>query len=326
MRVLFLESHPMLVNGLPNGFRDAGCEVKISGPLSAENIPLLIAEFQPDLVFTLGWSHQTTHEKALWAHQAVQAARLPLVYWATEDPTHTYSFTLPLIQRLQPDFVFTICRDRVGYYRQLGIPAAHMDFGYHPGVHFKTTPQQPFSCAVGVVANAYPNTLKIYRQHYRIESLKTLVAPLVAQGMRVDFWGRGWERMEDILGAGIPGEWLHGYLEYPLANLVYSSASIMLGLQNHATQLSQRTYEIMGSGGLLLTSDTPEIRRLFTPGEDLIVSSSPEQTVELVKYYLETPDERQRISAQGQKAVAAHAYANRAAEMLRILHEENIIP
>lgn len=30
MRVLFLESHPMWIHGLPNGFRDAGHKVKVS--------------------------------------------------------------------------------------------------------------------------------------------------------------------------------------------------------------------------------------------------------------------------------------------------------
>ena len=130
--------------------------------------------------------------------------------------------------------------------------------------------------------------------------------------------------MAAFLGADIPEAWLHGYLEYPLANLVYSSASIILGLQNHQTQLSQRTYEIMGSGGFLLTSDIPEIRRMFVPGRDLAVSSAPEQTVELVNHYLKQTEERQRISAQGQKAVTTHTYAHRASEMLRILEEARL--
>jgi len=30
MRILFLESHPMWIHGLPNGFRDLGHEVMVS--------------------------------------------------------------------------------------------------------------------------------------------------------------------------------------------------------------------------------------------------------------------------------------------------------
>lgn len=325
MRILFLESHPMLIYGLPGGFRDAGCEVKISGPLSLETITTLLSEFRPDIVFTMGWSNETTDKKAHLIHKSVKAAKLPLIYWATEDPTHTHSFTLPLIQKLKPDFVFTICRERVGYYSKLGIRVAHMDFGYHPGIHFKSDPNARYSCEIGVVANAYPRILQKYPQHHRIESLKTLIVPLVKNNIRVDFWGKGWDEIEPVLGIKIPEPWIHGYLEYCDANLVYSSASILLGIQNQLTQLSQRTYEIMGSGGFLLTSDTPEVRRLFSPGRELVVSSSPEQTLELVRHYLKADAERQQISQWGQKAVSAHTYQLRAIEMLRILKEEKIL-
>lgn len=314
----------MLIHGLPGGFRDAGCEVEISGPLSLEIIETLLTQFRPDVVFTMGWSNETTDKKAFLIHKLVKAAKLPLVYWATEDPTHTHSFTLPLIQKLQPDFVFTICRERVAYYKKLGIRAAHMDFGYHPGIHFQTDPNAQYCCNVAVVANAYPRILQKYPQHYRIESLKTLIVPLVQSDIRVDFWGKGWNEIEPVLGIRIPRECCHGYLEYCDANLVYSSASILLGPQNQQTQLSQRTYEIMGSGGFLLTSDTPEVRRLFVPGKDLVTSASPEETVELTRHYLKETAERQKIRASGQKAVSAHTYQNRALDMLRILNEEKI--
>ncbi|NLL77875.1 MAG: glycosyltransferase [Clostridiales bacterium] len=325
MKILFLENHPMLINGLPNGFRDAGCEVKISGPLTEGNVPMIIEEFNPDLLFMLGWTNETTTAKAKWIHFYSKATNIPLVYWATEDPTHTYNFTLPLIKELKPDFVFTICRGRVMYYQLLGYKSAHMDFGYYPGVHYRTAPNDEYKCDIAVVANAYPNVLKLYPHHYRITSLKNLVEPLVTAGIRIDFWGRQWAELGNMLDIDIPSSWIHNYLEYTLANQVYSSASIVLGLQNQLHQVTQRTYEIMGSGGFLLTSDTPEINRLFTPGTDLITSSSPDQTLELVKHYLEAADERNEISKQGQIAVEPHSYTNRALEALRILSEQKII-
>ena len=325
MRILFLESHPMLINGLPNGFKDVGCDVMISGPLTAERLSEMFSAFKPELVFTLGWSEENTGKKVDMIRSRVAAAGVPLVYWATEDPTHTHSFSLPLIQRLRPDFVFTICRQRVDYYRRLGIKAAHADFGFHPSIHFKRTPDEAYRCAVAVVANGYPYTLKKYPLHFRKQSLKEIIAPLVQAGIRVDFWGNNWDEMDLILGCGIPEEWLHGYLHYPLSNTVYNSADIILGLQNQLTQLSQRTYEILGSGGFLITSETPEVRRLFTPGEDLIVSSSPEHTLELVRHYAKNGDERKRISEQGHKSVAVHNYANRALYMMDILQSEKIV-
>lgn len=55
MKILFLESHPMWIYGLPNGFRDAGHQVLVSGPLTKENLPNMIKEFSPDLIFSMGW-------------------------------------------------------------------------------------------------------------------------------------------------------------------------------------------------------------------------------------------------------------------------------
>lgn len=315
----------MLTNGLPNGFREAGCDVKISGPLTESNIPMMIEQFRPDLLFMLGWSSETTIAKAAWAHFYSKTAGIPLVYWATEDPTHTYSFTLPLIKVLEPDFIFTICKGRVMYYHMLGHKAAHMDFGYYSGVHYRTDPNDAYKCNIAVVANAYPNVLRLYTNHYRITSIKTLIEPLISEGIRVDFWGRNWSDMKKYLGKDIPSDWIHGYLDYTFANQVYSSASIVLGLQNQQHQVSQRTYEILGSGGFLLASDTQEIRDLFTPGKDLITSASPEQTLELVRYYLDNEEERQKISRQGQIAVEPHSYTNRALYALRTLSEQEII-
>lgn len=325
MKILFLESHPMLINGLPNGFREAGCEVKISGPLTKENIPMMIEDFHPDLLFMLGWSTETTIEKAKWVHFYSENAKIPLAYWATEDPTHTYSFTLPLLKELKPDFVFTICKGRVMYYQMLGFKAAHMDFGYYSKVHYKAAPNEKYKCDIAVVANAYPNVLHLYPHHYRITSLKILIAPLIAEGIRVDFWGRKWAEMAHLLGNDIPSDCIHGYLNYTLANQVYSSASIMLGLQNQLNQVSQRTYEIMGSGGVLITSVTPEVNRLFQSGRDLLTSDSPERTLELVKHYLNAPEEREKISKQAQIAVEPHSYLNRAKGALQALSEQEII-
>ena len=101
--------------------------------------------------------------------------------------------------------------------------------------------------------------------------------------------------MKNILGVDIPRDWIQGYIDYTDANKVYSSSDIIIGLQNLPTQLTQRTYEIMGSGGILLTNDIPIINRLFKSGRDLITSSSPEETIELVKYYLQYPEKRNVI-------------------------------
>jgi spore maturation protein CgeB len=326
MRILFLESHPMWVYGLPNGFKDLGHQVKTSEPLNRNNITPIISEFKPDLVFTIGWTPDNDNPiNQNIIRNYVKSANIPHIYWATEDPTHTLTFSLPYIKNTQPDFIFTICPTQVDNYQKLGFKATHLDFGFHPSVHYPTGIIEQYNSSLAVVANAYPNRLAEYPDHFRHTSLQTLIKPLIEANIRIDFWGRYWERMKPILGVEISPEWIHGYLNYPEVNKVYSSAAIVIGLQNHLTQLTQRTYEILSSGGFLITSDTPEIRRLFEPARDLVVSLTPEETISSISYYLQHPKEREQIRQQAIRTVAPHSYKHRAEYILKVLQKHRIL-
>lgn len=143
MKVLFLESSQAWINGLPNGFKDLGHDVRISGELTEDSLSKILSEFKPDLVvamaisneikprkiglinkyikplkipkfiISMGWTKENTGNKVEWIRKAVKKNKIPHIYWATEDPTHTFTFTLPLIKKMQPDFIFTICKERV---------------------------------------------------------------------------------------------------------------------------------------------------------------------------------------------------------------------
>jgi spore maturation protein CgeB len=324
MRVLFLESHPMWIHGLPNGFKDAGHEVKVSGPLTIDNIPRMISEFNPDLIVTMGWTPENVGEKVKWIRKYVKSSKVPLIYWATEDPAYTQCFSLPLIQWILPDFVFTICVERIDYYKKLGIKVAHLPFGYHESVHCRVDSDDKYKTSIAVVANGYPEYIKENPKCFRYKSLKTLINPLLKENIRIDFWGRYWDKMKPFVEYDIPSERIHGYLPYTEANKVYSSADIVIGLQNR--QLAQRTYEILGSEGFCLTNDTLAVRQLFKNKRDLVISSSPNETVELVYYYLSHPEEREKICKQGKLAVSSHTYRNRAEYIIKTLKEQNILP
>lgn len=80
---------------------------------------------------------------------------------------------------------------------------------------------------------------------------------------------------------------------------MYSSANIILGVQNLDFQVTQRSYEMLGTGGLLQTNNTTKIRSLFTPDKELAVTSSPVETTKLVKHYLNHPEDRLKIKKAG---------------------------
>lgn len=326
MRILFLESDPMWIYGLPKGFCDAGHTVMVSGPLTEESLKDMLSNFNPDLIFTMGHTSEHTAAKQKMIREYVTSTKIPHVYWATEDPGYTLTFSLPLIQTIEPDFVFTICPSRVDFYEGLKIPSAHLDFGYHSSVHFPDNVYEKYKVGIAIVANGYPMLYEKRPDHYRFKALQLLISPFLEENIRIDFWGRYWDQMEHILGKKIPKEWIHGFLPYTEANKVYSSADIVLGVQNHDTQLTQRTYEVLGSGGLLLTNDTSEIRKLFSPGQDLLVSQSSKETIELVKYYLRHPEERMKIKQAGMESVKKYSYKKRANYIIKILIGADILP
>lgn len=328
MRVLFFESNWVNIQGLPDGFTDLGHKVVVSGKLiEPENkIPLLIQEFCPDFIVTIGWGPiQEIHNQKL-IHKYAKQFNVPHVYWATEDPHFCKTFTLPLIHRMKPEFVFTLTPELVSLYQSKGFKAAHMDFAFHPSIHHPTHIDPAYACNIAIVANAYPEVLSNSTDHYRNTSLAELLRPLLDQNIRVDIWGKNWEDMH-ALGYDIPKNWLHGFLPFPETNKLYNSAKVVIGLQNYQTQVTQRTREVLASGGFLLTSDTPEIRRLFNVGEHLVVSSSPKQTLKLIHHYLyEHPDARQTIANNAPRAVEKDTFTRRAKYMIDVLTEEGVLP
>jgi len=325
MRILFWLSGTMWRYTLPQGFIEAGHTVDYTDSLSEESIQEKLSQFQPELAISIGWGTAQTICKQLLMRKYLKAAKIPHVYWSTEDPAYTAVFSLPLIQRVQPDFVFSISAATVDFYLKIGVKSAYMDFGYSPAIHKHIESEQNYRSSIAIVANAYPDILSSYPDHYRHRSMAALIRPLLENNLAISFWGRDWDKAKNILKYDIPQEWIHGYLPYSEANKVYCSCDIILGLQNYPHQLAQRTYEILASSGFLLTSDTPVIRNKFKAGEQLVVSSSPEETLRLVHYYLDKPEERKIIAASGQAAIAENTYQNRADYMLEVLRKYKII-
>lgn len=318
MQVLFLDAEPLFDDLLPAGLRQAGCTVRtltevLDGALERE-----LAEFRPDFVLTMGWSTFPTDERLAVIREAVDRHRIPLIYWATEDPCWHERWSVPYVRKVQPDLVLTICAEYVDRYRQLGLRAACLPFGYNHELCRPTAPQPDFACDIAVVANFYTWD---FDKLNRKRSLQELVVPLLKGGYDVKIWGNNWDRAP---GFGLPsaeGKW-HSYLSHRDAPAVYNSAKIVIGLQNEfdfRTNITMRTCEVMGSGGFLLASRTKAVEELFRNGEHLVTSGSPLETLMQVNYYLLCPQAREKIAQAGLAAVREkHTYAHRAKELLDV--------
>ncbi|HEX9060728.1 MAG TPA: glycosyltransferase [Clostridia bacterium] len=325
MRILFIESGEIWSNNLTRGFKNNGHDVLISGPISKNNLPQMIESFRPDFAITIGWGLEHTPDKLKLIQQQMEAYKIPLVYWAVEDPAYTEVWSIPLINTIKPDFVFTICPNKVEVYKQLGILSECLDFGFEETIHKPVASHTEYESQVALVANAYPDILEKYPKHFRHRSLEILIRPLLRENIRIDFYGTNWDMMEKYVGYKIPNDWIHGYLNYNEAKKVYSSSKIILGLQNYPDLLTQRTYEILGSGAFLITVDTPGVRKNFITDKDLVVSLTPEETIQKVNYYLNQTEERSQIQIQGRAAVQVHSYKARANQIINILIKNNIL-
>lgn len=300
--------------GLPQGFRELDCPVFVLRHLSKDSIEEAVDHFKPDLMITTGWAyrqHKRGHIDKLV--KKVAKNKIKHLYWATEDPRWIKECSLRCIEIYKPDAVMTIHPDSVEKYLRLGIPAEHLDFGCNPEFNKDEPPSSIYDYDVALVGHGG----KAWKS-YRKDSVQILLRPLVERGYNLAIWGKRWDRFnEEMMGFKLPKHMLKGELPYKETNKVYNSAKIIIGLQNDQTMLTSRTFEVLGSGGFLLTVPTEAVNNLFVNNVHLACSSSPEATVDIVNYFLKDTAARQAIARNGQLEVyLKHTYKERARQIL----------
>ncbi len=88
--------------------------------------------------------------------------------------------------------------------------------------------------------------------------------------------------------------------------------------ENNANNM--RLYEATGVGALLLTDRKDNLYELFEIGKEVVAYSSKEEAAELVRHYLNHPQEAERIAKAGQaRTLREHTYAQRMQELVPIL-------
>ena len=107
----------------------------------------------------------------------------------------------------------------------------------------------------------------------------------------------------------------HSDIEAPA---VYYSSKINLNisLRSIVNGIPLRVFEIMGSGGFLLSNYQSELLDYFVPGEDFDYFDSPEDLLRKIDYYLKHEEIRNRIAINGQNKIKAyHTFRDRVKAM-----------
>lgn len=87
---------------------------------------------------------------------------------------------------------------------------------------------------------------------------------------------------------------------------------------NYANNM--RLYEATGVGTLLITDRKDNLGELFEVGKEVVAYSTPEEAAEMIRYYLDHPDEAEQIAKAGQaRTLSEHTYKKRMEELVPIL-------
>ncbi len=83
-----------------------------------------------------------------------------------------------------------------------------------------------------------------------------------------------------------------------------------------------RLYEATGMGALLVTDARSNLGELFDVGAEVVAFETPRDAGELVRYYLDHPEEAQAIAAAGQaRTLREHTWTNRMERLSRFVGE-----
>lgn len=96
-----------------------------------------------------------------------------------------------------------------------------------------------------------------------------------------------------------------------------SRINLNISLRSIKSGMPLRAFDIMGSGGFLLSNYQEDFLENFTPGVDFEYYESENDLLQKTEYYLSHDEERRAIAKNGHdKVAAAHTYRDRVREML----------
>lgn len=293
------------------GAKQLGHDASLINPKSVQELERILVTAEPDLLMTLG-SPAYFHTDILQYIGSRKTPHMKYIHWDTDGITWM-ELEMNHIRLSQPDKVFTVCPQMFEKLKKEKIPSDMLLFGVNSEIHHPGGEVDAYKGLITFAGGAYPEVVYRVPKHHRRLSMEVLFEPLLKQGYEIDFFGdfRHKQVIKSLFGHDISNERIHGRCPYERIHEIYSNCFINLVVQNSEYATMKRTFEILGSGGFIMAYPNATLGELFSIGKDLVVSRTPEETLELVEYYKNNLDKYDEIRKNALKAVEEHTYKKR---------------
>ncbi|RDU36721.1 hypothetical protein DRW41_11745 [Neobacillus piezotolerans] len=311
MKILFTNPPPIIKYGMQPGFEKMGWKTdRLEVPEQSEKgLIQKINRFKPDYLFTEGGV-----DTKRFVFPVLEKFQIPHIYWAIEDPVANDSLAMEWAEKSV--LTLTPCAEMLKNYKRKNHKAICIPFAMDPDYYNRKKPKKPYSDLDAVhIGNNYD----VFDERY--EAYTYILQPFIDKGKAIAIYGMDWQNPNHRFN--VPGPFAKGYLSHEESVYAYSSAKITLGVHSitdSGTMQSMRTFEVLGCAGFFLTQRTKAIESMFKNHKHLVWSSSYDETVNLMEFYLKNEKEREKIAKTGQEFVYKHhTYKQRAAEIIKNL-------
>ena len=253
-------------------------------------------DFQPDIVLVL--KGDALLPKYIENIRKSTGAKIAL--WYPDDPR----FFRSLVSHIAPryDVVFTYSKNARMLYESISVSNVfRIPFGCDPFVHKGKLIQKGLLKRALFIGTFTPKRYLFIRK-------------LISLGCPVDIVGPKWVFAPKKL-----------VVEPPLIGPEYvakmQSYSVVLNIHNHISYgPNMRTFEVTGSGGVLLTDRAEDVTDFFYEGKEILVYDSPEHAAQQIKEFIEAPEILYEMASKAQGRCYSHnTYDKRAKLILSLI-------
>lgn len=191
---------------------------------------------------------------------------------------------------------------------KLGLNAFYLPQCFDPNIHkcndLSEEDIAKYGCDITTAGNMY---------YYKAMMLENL------SEYNIKIWGNfaSWIR------SPIKKMWTKQYVAGEQKAKAFRAAKICIN-NNHYAEINgvnKRTFEICGCGGFQLTDDSEGLKDVFIADNEVAVFTDIKDLKEKVAYYLNHPEERQKIALAGYKrAINEHTFEHRIKSMFKIMN------